>query len=250
MNKIVALATRDFFYTIKSKGFLISVFLAMFYISLWLIYKPKFFVLEDYQYELFRFIQFIFIYLSSMLLGKEFKYRTSTVLFTGVFTRTEIILEKMLVMLQLSFLLWLISRLLNPLISLRINSTLKLSEIWKIKDLNALVIYLCVAFLICVFALFISVISFNHITTIFSVLTLFGFIQYISLYPTFKIHSKILSGNNLSTAERIFTYFPNYIIGIWSGTWKFEKNELFLMLLYGLIFLVFSIVILNKRDIR
>ena len=96
MSNIIKLANRDFRNIIKNKGFWISFSIALFFVLIWLHRKPKTFQAENYQFEFFRVVLFIIIYYSSVMLSKEFKFGTVKNLFTGAFTRVEILVEKLL----------------------------------------------------------------------------------------------------------------------------------------------------------
>lgn len=245
MSNIIKLANRDFRNIIKNKGFWISFSIALFYVLIWLHRKPKTFQAENYQFEFFRVVLFIIIYYSSVMLSKEFKFGTVKNLFTGAFTRVEILVEKLLVVMQLGLFLGIISRLLNIAIIYYLTGTISMSDIINENTVYSLIIYLIISLVIGSFALLITLITKNQNATLIYTFLFFAVFQYFM--PLFIM---INSQKNLSIIDEIITKLPNYVIYTWAEIWQFTGLELIVMFAYVVIFFIPSIFIISKKSLR
>lgn len=244
MSNVIRLANRDFRNIIKTKGFWISVLVALFYVLLWIHRKPKSFLPENYQFEFFRVVLFIIIYYSSVMLSKEFKFGTAKILFTGIFTRVEILSEKLLVIMKLGLFLGIISRLLNIVIIYNLTGTISMSDIFNENTIYALIIYLIISLVIGSFGLLITLITKSQNSTLVYNFLFFAVFQYFM--PLFIM---LNSKKSLSIIDEIITKLPNYLIYTWVEMWQFTNVELIAMLAYGSIFLIPSIFIISKKSL-
>lgn len=244
MRNVIRLTNIDFKNIIKTKGFWISVLIALFYVSIWISRKPKSFSAENYQFEFFRVVLFILIYYSSAILSKEFKFGTAKALFTGTFTRVEILIEKLLVIMELGVFFGLFSRLLNIAVIYRITGSVKMSDILNENIFYTIIIYLLISLVIGSFGLLISVITGSQNSSLVYNFILFGVFQYFM--PLFMI---LNSKDSLSILDKVITKLPNYIIFTWAEFWQFTNMEVLAMLIYGSLFFIPSIFLISRKNL-
>ena len=245
MNNIIKLAFIDFKNIIKTKSFWVSCLISLLYISIWIIRKPKSFTEATYQYEFFRVVLFIFIYYSSVLLAREFSLGTSKALFTGAFSRLEIIAEKLIVFLLLGLSFGLLSRMLHIVFVYQVEGSITLPEVVSINTLQALVIYVLISFVIGSFGLFIASATASFRNTLIFNMNVFGVIQYfvpLFIFMNFQ--------ENLSIVQKAISKLPQYITFQWTTFWQFNTLEILTMLLWGSIFLIPAFFIINRRSLR
>ena len=245
MNKIIFLVYRDLKNIIKTKGFWSGFLISLLYISIWIICKPKSFNELTYQYEYFRIVLFIFIYYSSVLLSREFSLGTSKTLFTGAFGRLEIIWEKIIVFLHIGLMFAIFSRLLGLFFSYWVNGYVNFSELFSIRTIQAILIYLLISFVIGSFGLLMASITTSFRRTLVINVNVFGIIQYfIPIFIFMNFQDKV------NVVFQIVTKIPQYIILDWTARWTINGIESLTMLLWGSIFLISTLTIINRRSLR
>jgi len=245
LNNIMKLSFIDFKNIIKTKGFWISCLVSLLYISIWIIRKPESFTEATYQYEFFRIVLFIFIYYSSVLLAKEFSLGTSKTLFTGTFSRLEIVVEKLLVFLQLGLFFGIFSRLLHVIFVYQVNGAVTLPEVLNIDTLQAIIIYVFISFVIGSFGLFAASITISFKNTLIFNMNVFGVIQYfvpLFIFMNFE--------ENLSIVHSAISRLPQYITFQWTTFWQFNALEILTMTIWGSMFLIPTFFIINRRNLR
>lgn len=245
MSKIIRLVKNDFKNVLRSKGFCLAFLLTFMYISIWIVRSPKSFSAEDYQFEFFRVVNFIIIYYSSTLLGSEFKLGTAKILFSGILTHIQVVIEKLFVTLMIGAFFWMCSRILNVFVLYRLNGYLDISYIFNINTFNSLIIYLVISFVIGSFCLFTTVVTRNLIGTLVAAVSIFGILQYFT--PIFVLLNS--EEYYLSIAAKIINKLPNYIIFNWVESWMFTNMQIVYLAIYGSVFLIFSFFIIDRRSI-
>ncbi len=245
MNNIIKLAFIDFKNIIKTKSFWIGCLLSLLYISIWIVRKPDSFSETTYQYEFFKAVLFVFIYYSSVLLAKEFSLGTSKTLFTGTFSRFEIVVEKLLVFLQIGLFFGILSRLLHVIFVYQVNGAVTLPEVFNINTLQAIIIYVFISFVIGSFGLFAASITVSFKNTLIFNINIFGVIQY--LVPLF-IFMNI--EENLGIVHSVISKLPQYITFQWTTFWHFNVWEILTMIIWGNVFLIPALLIIDRRSLR
>lgn len=245
MSNIFKLSFFNFKSIVKTRGFICSLVIAVLYIAMWIYLKPKDFTIKDYQFEFFRVINFILLYFSCVALGKEFEYGTAKILFTSTLSRTSIQIHKLLVILQIGLLYWLCSRIIDIVIKFRISKNLEISSFVNLNLLNSFVIFLIISFVIGSFCLMISIIVLNFNTSLVFAIGYFGVLQFfVPLFYGLSVKP------SLTMMEKIITITPNYIIFYWVEFWSIKPNDIFVMVLWGCLFFITSLLFINKRNIK
>lgn len=245
MSDVIKLSLFEFRKNISSRSFLFSFLIVIFYSAIWIGIKPKQFMNIDYQFEFFRVLNFVILYYACSALGKEFSYGTSKIIFTGFLTRTQILVQKLLVIVQIGIFYWICSRLLEIIIILRKDGKFDFWQIINVSSLQALMIFLLVSFTVGTLCLLASIVTLKFNSTLIIAISIFGVFQYFM--PLFY---RLRDKTNLTVIEMILTKTPNYILYCWTEFWNLRIDEIIVMIVWGGLFLVSSIVLIKKRSIR
>ncbi|HEY9063010.1 MAG TPA: hypothetical protein VIO64_21325 [Pseudobacteroides sp.] len=245
MSNIIKLSVYEFINVVKTRGFLYAMLIGALYISLWIFISPKSFSSYNYQFEFFRVINFIILYYSCAVLGKEFTYGTSNILFTGALTRTQVLLEKIFVILKFGLFFWLCSRFIEIIVQLRIYGKLDIAVLIGKITIFSLIIYLLISFVIGSFGLLISIAMRKFTSTLIITLSVFGVLQHF-----IPIFIELRTKEHLTLTEQIITKTPNYTIFSWVQFWDISAIQVLTMLLWGFLFFITSYMVINKRSLR
>lgn len=182
--------------------------------------------------------QLYLIYLASIYISSEFQIGTSKSVFTGVYTRTEIINIKTISMLLIALCLgvvnWLIGFFLEVILLGNINITSALSDLLTIVS-----IYLVYFVSILTFSLFISSICLNRLITI--ILSYGAFIFFGEIIAQIADRSPSFSG--------IVEKLPFYIITNGFNKLSYNLESLIIITLFSMILYVSGLTIFKRRDL-
>lgn len=182
--------------------------------------------------------QFYLIFLACTYISSEFHMGTSKSIFTGVFSRIEIVNIKtisiMLISLALGGINWTIGLILEVVLYDGVTITSALNDL-----LMVIVIYFLYFIGVLAFSLFVSSISLSRIITI-----LFG-------YGTFIFIGEIaVQITNRSESLRIaIEKIPFYVITSGFNSLYYNGESIIIILLFSTIFYLAAIMIFQKRDL-
>ncbi|EJR73610.1 ABC transporter permease [Bacillus cereus] len=243
MNKVLNLAFNDFKYTVTSKGFLSAIATGLVFLGMWLVYRPQAFDVPAYQAELFKVLYMVLIYYCSKSLSGDFESGTYKTLFTSIYSRNQVLFSKLLMNLQIAVLIWILVQLLNPIIGFIINQKYGMEKFFSIDTLNSLLIFICIGFVIGSYTLLLTTITFSLLNT------------FITAFPTiwfFYFFTPLIFSveEQLTGIWSIIKYIPFYTIGVGIFKESLSVGQLIQLFIWGIVFLITSIVIINRRDIK
>ncbi|WP_160672016.1 ABC transporter permease [Clostridium sp. C8-1-8] len=177
-------------------------------------------------------IPYLILVLSSYSLNQEFSNHTDKVIFTGVFTRNEVLLSKLLSLIFTSLVSFIFYEVLEI-----ITGSFEVKLI--IPHLLTFIIY---SFGISSFTLMISAMTSNFIVT-----GVIGYVLYFDLI--LALFSNALESTNNEIIRKIVLELPFYIASTGFIRGNYSLHQGLVMIMWSLLFFVISCVIINKKAI-
>lgn len=118
MRKLFKISCLNVKNVICSKEFILGMAAAFAYSMLWVIFvHPTMYRLSDYDFEFGRFLYLIILYAAVSILRNDIKSNAAKTVFTGVFTRTQIMISKGIGLILLCFIFYAVFEINNILTS-------------------------------------------------------------------------------------------------------------------------------------
>lgn len=177
-------------------------------------------------------IPYLILVLSSISLTQEFSNKTDKMIFSGIFSRNEIIISKLLSFIFISVICLLFYELTEV-----IGRTFEIGSL-----LTHLCTFLIYTFTIGSFILMISTITSNFIIT--------GVVSYVLYFDLILVlFSQALESKRSEILTNIIEHLPFYIAntGFFAGQYTFYQA--IIMMGCGLLFFVITCVIMNKKGL-
>lgn len=176
-------------------------------------------------------VPYIILVICSFSLTQEFTNRTDKVVFTGIFTRNEIVFSKLISFLTTSLICYVWYELLNWIVC-GVKAELLLV------NLGTFLIY---AFALGSFILLVSVISSNFIVT--------GIATYVLYFDLIlAIFKQALESDRSEAVKQIIVNLPFYIANTGFSIGTYTAKETIIMLMCGSLFLTVACVIINRKN--
>ncbi|QAA35339.1 ABC transporter permease [Clostridium manihotivorum] len=188
--------------------------------------------LQDIPRNFLMLIPYLILVLSSYSLNQEFSNHTDKVIFTGVFTRSEVLASKLLSLIFTSLISFLFYEVLEV-----ITGSFEVKLI--IPHLLTFIIY---SFVISSFILMVSTMTSNFIVT-----GVIGYVLYFDLI--LALFSNALESTNSELMRKVIPELPFYIANTGFVRGSYSLHQGLVMLMWGLLFFVISCVIINKKAI-
>ncbi|PFJ06666.1 hypothetical protein COD67_04010 [Bacillus cereus] len=183
--------------------------------------------------------QIYLIYLASTYLSSEFSYGTSKNIFTGAFTRIEIINIKTFALLLYSITLAIVNICIGIAGQLIVHSDIIIYQ--SLIDLLKLVfIYWLYFFSVLAFSLLVSSISLNRLYTIIISYAAFIFIGELAAQVTSRDNSKL---------KDIIENVPFYVVTNGFSSLHYSINSVIYIVIFSIFTYVIGLLIYKKRDL-
>jgi hypothetical protein len=235
---------------VRSKAFIYSIIAAVAYSLLWLIVgQTRKFTLEFYSIEFGRFLYVVILYVGVSIIRNDIIFNTTKSLFTGIYTRIEIMISKLVALVILGVIFSLIVELDALLLAILDPKKIGIGAFLNLPHFQSLLTYIVITFSIGSFMFLISSMIFNGGKSIlFAIL----FLSAINFNNAFIV---TLASRDIEFAKKISLYAktPFYI---WTDLYLNLRLEslnirgLLIAVGYGLIFSVYAIFIMNRREIK
>lgn len=235
---------------VRSKPFKYLI-IAGFLFSLMLLIagQSRSFALETYVIYFGRFLYNVILYASLSVMRNDIIADTIKTLFTGIFSRTKIMMSKLLSLIILGIIFSLIIELDGLLLSILDWRKIGVIEFLKLPHFKIILTYVVITFSVGAFMILINSIFFNRGKNILSTILFLSVINFNNSYIV------TLAYNNIEFAEKI-SFYAKTPLYIWTDLLLklnleiLDINEVLMAIAYGLIFSACSILILNKREIK
>lgn len=245
-NKIFKLAFADLCIIIKSLYVKVFFLLATIFSFVLLNAKPNLTPIY-YAKSNYMVLLLLIVIAGAFVLGRDFTHNTYTYVFTGVYSKAEIILSKVLAMIEFGVVIWLFQLLLTILFSIIFvvtNRKFQLENILNFELLNMLTFYIILSALIGSFLILVASISFNVVSPAFWGISIFMIVQ-TAVYNFFY-----LIETGLITKPKwayLIELLPQGVMVKWNG--QFWIRHISILLIYILINIVISIIVINKKEL-
>lgn len=189
-------------------------------------------IIKNTAPEFLNILPYIILVTLSISLTREFENRTDKIIFTGIFTRTEIIISKLMSFLATALVCCAFYIAVSIIFS---GSSLKIA-------VNSIMTFIIYTFTLGSFTLLVSVITSNSIIT--------GLIIYALHFDlSLAILGQAMASTKSLLVKRIIENLPFFIAntGFKAGVYSFQQA--FIMIFCGGLALIAAFVIINKKNI-
>lgn len=228
MNRIASIAALE----IRKKGFLKYLIISM--ISL--IFILSLVHLEDKTLQvpvsMPKLISYILLVIYSFSLTQEFQNKTDKIVFTGIFTRNEIIISKLISFIGASFICF---------VFYEITSIIYKTFDYKIL-FNDFLVFIVYSFTLGSFILLVSVITSSFIVT--------GIVSYILYFDLIlALMEQAMASHRGEFLKSIIRNLPFYTANSGFYRMNYTVNNYIFMVVSGILFLILACVIINRKNI-
>lgn len=245
MYKMLKLSWLNVKNTIGSRKLLLGIIAAFAYSMLWIVFvQPKHYGLVEYDFEFGRFLYLMILYASVSILRNDIKFNTSKTLFTGIFTRTQVMLSKGIGLIMLGIVFGVVVELNNILAALILHNKIGLTGFLVLNHAELFVANIAITFTMGSLMILIASLMFNGNKAI-----LF-FIVFLSMINFYTAGISTLAKLHPEVVHNVFVYMktPFYITeDLMQGNFSFESIVIYM--LWAAAFYAGSIIVINKREI-
>lgn len=233
MERILKVAALE----MKKKGFFKNVIINILAILPFLFLIPMIDKSIDVSSIFLRMIPYIIAISFCFSLAQEFTNKTDKVIFTGIFSRNEIIISKLISFAAINIIFFIVYEIVVVLFKGTV-----ISDILNFKTLiNNLYVFMLYAFTLGSFILLISAVTSNGILT--GILT---YVLYFDLILTFL--SQTLISSKSDVVKWIIKNSPFYTANTGFYLLKYTLNQSIVMIISGCIFLAGACVVINRKS--
>ncbi len=234
MERALKVITLD----IKKKKFLRNLLISLFtmagisFLNYIVLSKYEMCRIEDIPSMILNTIPFVILAISSFSLNQEFSNKTDKMIFTGVFSRNEIMISKLMSFVFASIICFAFYEIICI-----ICKTFNLDIL--LDNLYAFIVY---AFTLGSFILLVSAITSNFIVT-----GIIGYVLYFDLI--LALFGQALASRGNEMLKKVIEKLPFYIAntGFYAGT--YTTHQLIILISCGILFLGIACVIINRKNI-
>ncbi|AKA68287.1 ABC transporter permease [Clostridium scatologenes] len=246
MHKLLKMSWLNVKNTAYSKEFLLGIIAAFAYSMLWICFvQPPLYGLEGYGFEFGRFLYVMILYAAVSILRNDIKSNCIKTVFTGVFSRTEIMISKSIGLIIWGIIFSIIVEVNNILASIILYKKIGINGFLAFNHLQLFITYIVIAFSMGALMLLIISIIFNE-----SKFILF-FIVILSLVNFYSSFISVAIGNHPELINKFSTYMktPFYnTIALMQG--YFTMQSVLINVIWAVIFCALATLIINKREIN
>ncbi len=245
-NKILKLALADLLITVKSIYVKIFFLLATVYSVMLLYVKPN--LTPVYYAKSNYMVLLVLLVLSgAFILGRDFIYNTYSYVFSGVYSKSEIIISKVFSMMGFGFVIWLFQLFQTFIFFIVLsvaNKYIQTDGIIISELLNMLTFYVVLSALIGSFLILVTTISLNVLTPVLWGISVFVLLNTAAHNFYFLIENQIIAKPKWAY---LISLIPQGILVKWNG--QLWIKEITILLVYIFLNVTISILIVNKRQL-
>lgn len=245
MHNLLKLSWLNVKNKIFSRIFLFCIACAFAYPLLWVFAVHRKYPLDLYCFEMGRFMYVIMLYAAVSLLRDDIKNNTTKTVFTGVFSRTEIMISK-----AISLIIWgcvfaFFLEVNNIIISAILHKTIGINGFLGVNHIQLFINYIVILFSMGGLMLLIATIAFNDSKNILFYILLLGMVNFFTSAIVTTVHR----------APELKTRFIYYIVtpfynAVELAGWDFNAQAILINVLWGIGFLTIATLIINRREIK
>jgi ABC-2 type transport system permease protein len=228
-----------------SRIFLFGIACAFAYPLLWVFAVNKKYQLDLYCFEMGRFMYVIMLYAAVSLLRDDIKNNTTKTVFTGVFSRTEIMISK-----AISLVIWgcvfaFLLELNNIIVSAILHKTIGINGFLSVNHVQLFINYIVILFSMGGLMLLIASIAFNDSKNILFYILLLGMVNFFTSAVVTAVH------RNPELKSKFIAYIATpFYNAVELTSWDFNAEAILINVLWGIGFIAMATLIINKREIK
>ena len=246
MHKLLKISWLNVKNSVYSKEFLLGIIALFSYSMLWVfLVHPAQYRLEGYDFEFGRFLYVIILYAAVCIIRNDIRFNTIKTIFTGVFSRTEIMISKGIGLIIWGVIFSVIVEINNVLVSCILYEKIGITGFLAFNHLHLFITYIVIAFCMGSFMVLIVSVMFSEKK---SILFFIGILSMVNFY-TAAITTFI--GRNPEIAKNFSTYmktpFYNTVL-LMQG--QFNMKSVLINVAWAVVFCILSAFIIKKREIK
>lgn len=246
MHKLLKISWLNVKNSVYSREFLLGIIAAFSYSLLWVfVVHPAQYRLEGYDFEFGRFLYVIILYAAVCIIRNDIRFNTSKTIFTGVFSRMEIMISKGIGLIIWGIIFSVIVEINNVLVSCILYKKIGITGFLALNHLHLFITYIVITF--CMGSLMVLIVSVMF-SEKKSVIFIIGILSMVNFYTA---AIPILVGRHPEIAKNFSTYmktpFYNTVL-LMQG--QFNIKSVLINITWAMLFFILSVFIINKREIK
>jgi ABC-2 type transport system permease protein len=198
--------------------------------------------LKDSPGIFYSYITYGILIASCFSLGQEFEHKTDRIIFTGIFTRTQVIISKLIRILVICLAFFMVYEVFSQGIRMYYDGTYisLTNELGNVA--HDLLIFLLYGFMIGSFILFVSAVSFSGRVS--------GIVTYVCFFDLAQtLFSNALGSHGRELMKSIIRNLPLYIANTGFNIHQYTLRESMVLIISGAILLIATCIIMEKRSL-
>lgn len=253
MHKLLELSYLNVKNIVRSTESILLILAAFAYSIMWVVLvqirSMKSFQIMDHTSEFGRFLFIAILYMSVSILRNDIRANTTRTLFTGVFTRAEIMFSKIISLIMLSVFVSILVEINCLLVAILQYSKIGISGFLSINHLQIIITYSAVTFSMGSLMILIISIAFSEKKSLLLIILFLSTINFFNAGLVIKVFREPLFIKKISIyAKTPFYIWTDCTMNLTLG--GANIYELLIAVVYGASFLAFSMFIINKREIK
>lgn len=246
MIKLIKLALFNVKNVIYSRNFMFCIIGAFAYSMFWFLgVHPKLYGLREYTFEFTRFLYVVMLYASTLIFQNDIKSNTVKTLFTGIYTRTEIMISKAISLILLGGVFAIIVEINNLFISLCSYKKIGIKGFLSLNHVEIFITYIGIVFSMGWLLLLIVSVMFKEKKRILAYILILATMNFFNSGIIALISRKPEIAQKFSTYIKTPFYKASELM-----VGEFYMNGLLTLIVCGMIFFILSALVMNNREIR
>ncbi|EQB90398.1 ABC-type transport system involved in multi-copper enzyme maturation permease subunit [Clostridium punense] len=246
MDKLAKISYLNVKNIVRSKEMLIGIIAAYGYSMLWILFvHPPKYGLNEYGFEFSRFLYVIILYASVSILRNDIRWNTTKTIFTGIYSRVEIMVSKAISLILLGGVFYILAEINNVLATMVLFNKIGFSSFLTFNHLQLFISYISITLAMGSLMLLIVSLKFNDKKSI-----LF-YILFLSMVNFYTAAIVVLTTTKPELVETFSSYMktPFYnVVAMSQGIITLES--VVINFLWSVGFLVISFFVISKREIK
>lgn len=246
MAKLFKLSLVDVKNILHSKGIIVCIIGAFIYGGLWSLgVHPKMYGLTEYSFEVSRFLYVGILYASILVIQNDIRFNTSKVIFSGIFSRVQIMISKFMSLIILGFVFSIAVELNNFITSLILNNKIGFSGFLALNHIEIIITIIVLTFSMgSIMVLTVAITFKNKKNTI-------GLVLFLSLINFYNAAIVMLSRRGAHLPKGILEYMKTPFYNATNIMYyDFPIKSILINVTWGIIFFIGATIIMNRREIK
>ncbi|MDS0525521.1 hypothetical protein NNC19_07505 [Clostridium sp. SHJSY1] len=246
MYKLFKMSWLNIRNSLKSKVFFLGILAAFIYSSLWALFvHPKMYGLLEYDFEMGRFLFLIMLYVAVSILRDDIRFNTNKAVFTGIFSRVEVMISKVMSLIIWGGIFFAIVEIDNVIIACILYKKIGINGFLALNHLELFIIYLVIMLVMGSFMMLAVSIVFKENKAILFLIVFLGMINFYTAGIVTLVNRK----PEIAASLTGYMITPFYNIGVLAQGY-FNMESIIINLAWAILFIISSTIIIYRREIR